>query len=145
MPRHVGLVELEEREVVLAGYGEEMLRRALRRNDRDVGVAVLYRLAREVLHDRGVVHKVLDGGDRLRRREGHDGRHRLESAHGEFVDGIHQIRVGEADLEASLPKLEEQIVLFYDLPQRRTGEALAVPPHRLCAVDAREHRRLAGG
>ena len=143
MPRDVRLEELVEREVVLARDPEKVLRRALGRDDRDVGVAVLYRLARKVLHERAVLHQV--GGDayRLGRRERHDGRHRLEPPRGKLVGGVDEVRIGEAHLLAHLAKREEEVVALDDLAELLPGEALAVAPHRGGAVYAGEHRRLA--
>ena len=144
MARDVGLEELVQREVVLPREREEVLRRALRRDDGDVGVPVLDRLAREVLHERAVLHEVVGRQDDLGRRQGHDRRHRLEAAGLQLLGGVHEVGVGERDLLPALLELQEEVVLLDDLPQRRTREALAVLAHRHRAVHAREHGGLAG-
>ena len=142
MSRDIRLEELVKREVVHEGETEEMFRRTLRRDDRDVGIAVLNRLARQVLHERTVLHQVLRNRNRLRGRERHDGRHGLEPPRADLVRRIHEIGVGEPDALVALPELEKKVVVLDDLAQLRSRESLAMLPDRRRAVHPGEHRRL---
>ena len=92
VPRDVCLEELVEGEVVEERKAEKMLGRALRRDDRNVRVAVLDRLPRQVLHQRPILHQILGDGNRLGDRERHHGRHRLETAGADLLDRIDEIR-----------------------------------------------------
>ena len=143
MAGDVSLEELVEREVVFPGDGKEMLRRPLRRDDRDVGVPVLDRLAREILHEGTVVGQFIRRRNHLGRRQGHDGRHRLEPACRQLRRRVDEIGVGELHLLAAPLEFEEEIVVFDDLPQGGTRKTLAMSADRLGTIDAREHRRLA--
>ena len=140
--RHVRLEELVQREVVLPRERKEMLRRTLRRDDADVGIAVLNRLARQVLHQRPVFHEVVRRRDHLGRRQRHHCRHRLVAPRNQLFRRLDQIRVGKAHLLVALAQLEKKVVLLDDLPKRRPGEPFAMPAHRLRTIHPREHRRL---
>ena len=144
VPRHVGLEELVKREVVLEGDAEEMLGRALGSYDGDFGIAILYRLARDVLHHGSIFSEVVDGGYRLGCGQRHYCRDGLEAARGKVFGRLHKVGVRKADPFAALLQLEEKVVLLYYVPQRRTGEALAVLSDGKRTVYPCEHRRLAG-
>ena len=140
----VRLEELVQGEVVLKRNAEKMLGRALRGNDRYVGVSVLYGLARQVLHQRTVRNEVVRRGDRLRNRQRHDSRHRLEAVGDKLIDRVDQVGVCEADAKPPSLQLEKQVVRLDDLSERRPGEPLAVALHRSGAVDTCEHGCLPG-
>ena len=142
MPRDIRLEEFVEREVIHEGEAEEMLRRALRRNDRDIRVAVLDRLARQVLHERPILHQVLRDRNRLGGRERHDGRHGLEPPRPDLIRRIHEIGVGEADALVALPKLKKEVVVLNDLPELGSRKSLAMSPKDRRTVHPGEHRRL---
>ena len=140
----VRLEELVERQVICAREAKEVLGRTGRRDDRNVGIAVLDRLARQVLKNRVIVHQVVDRRDGFRRRQGHHGRHRLEATGGQLICRIDQIGVRKLHATAASLQFEKEIVGLDDLPEFGSGKAFAMASHRLGAVDAREHRRLAG-
>ena len=140
----IRLEKLVEGKVVGAGDAEEVVGGILRGDGGDVGVAVLDRLAGEILHESLVVREVVDGGDGLRRGEGHDGGDRLEAARDKLVRGVHEIGVGELDaLSARLERKKEVVVLDL-LSEGRARKAFAVPPHEDRSVDAGEHGGLSG-
>ena len=124
---------------------EEVGRRVLRRDDGDLGVTVLDCLAREILHHRRVVGQVVGGGHHLGRGERHDGGDALEAARDEFVRRLHEVGVREPHALAARLELQEQVILFDLLPQRRPRKALAVTAHEDGRVHAREHGGLSRG
>ena len=142
MPGDVGLKEFVEGEVVEERQAEEMLGGALRRHDRNVRIAVLDRLPRQVLHERPVLHQVLGDGNRLGGRERHHGRHGLEAAGADLLDRIDKIRIRETDPLVSAPQLHEEIVILDDLAELHARKPLAVLPERRRAIHPGEHRRL---
>ena len=144
MPGNVRLEELVEREVVEARDAEEVRGGVLRRDDGDVGVAVLYGLARQVLHQRTVGNQVVRRGDRLGNRQRHDRSNRLEAVGDKLGDRVDQVGVCEADAKPPSLQLEKQVVRLDDLSERRPGEPLAVALHRSGAVDTCEHGCLPG-
>ena len=120
-----------------------MLGRTLRRNDGDVGIAILDRLSRKVLHERTVLHQVLGNGNRLGRRKSHNGRHRLEPARTNLLNGVDEIGVCESDAFVTLLELEEEVIVLDDLAELRSRKPLTVFPKRHRTVHTSEHRRLA--
>ena len=142
VPGDVGLEELVEGEVVEERKTEQMLRRTLRRDDRDVRVAVLDRLPRQVLHERPILHQVLGDGNRLGGRERHHGRHGLEAAGADLLGRIDKIRVREPDALIAPPQLHEEVVVLDNLAKLHPREPLAVLPDRSRAIHSSEHRRL---
>ena len=142
MPGDVGLKEFVEGEVVEERQAEEMLGGALRRHDRNVRIAVLDRLPRQVLHERPVLHQVLGDGNRLGGRERHHGRHGLEAAGADLLDRIDKIRIRETDPLVSAPQLHEEIIILDDLAELHARKPLAVLPERRRAIHPGEHRRL---
>ena len=142
MSRDIRLEELVKREVVHKGETEEMLRRALRRNDRDVGVAVLDCLARQILHERTILHQVLRDLNRLGNRKRHHGRHGLEPPRTDLIRRIHEIGIGEADALVALAELEKEVVVLNDLLQFGSRKPLAMLPDRRRTVHPGEHRCL---
>ena len=142
MPGDVGLEEFVEGEVVEERQAEEMLGRALRRHDRDVRIAVLDRLPRQVLHERTVLHQVLGDGNRLGGRERHHGRHGLEATGADLLDRIDKIRIRETNPLVPAPQLHEQVVVLDDLAELHAREPLAVLPERRRAIHPGKHRRL---
>ena len=142
MSGDIRLEELVEREVVPEREAEEMFRRALRRDDGDIGIAVLDRLTREVLHERAVLHQVLGDGNRLGGRERHHGRHGLEAAGADLLNRIDKIRIRETNPLVPAPQLHEEIVVLDDLAELHARKPLAVLPERRRAIHPGEHRRL---
>ena len=122
-----------------------MLCGVLGRDDGHVGVAVLNRLAREVLHQSLLVEEVVQRGDDLGCRESHHRGDALEAARDEFICRLDEIGVGEFDALAAGLELEEKVVLLDFLAEAGAGEALAVPAHEKGGVDAGEHGGLASG
>lgn len=144
MPGDVRLEKLVERQIVRAREAKQVLGRARRRNDGNVGIAILNRLAREILQEGLVVLKVCNCRDGLRRRQGHHRRHGLEPPIRQFVRRLNEIGVGELHAPPALLQFKEEVVARDDLPKFLAGETLAMTANRLGAVDAREHRRLPG-
>ena len=142
MPGDVGLKEFVEGEVVEERQAEEMLGRALRRNDRNVRVAVLNGFPRQVLHKRTVLHQVLGDGNRFGGRERHYGRHRLEAARTDLFGRVHKVRICETHALVSPPKLHKEVVVLDDLPEFGPGEALAMLSKRRGAIHPGKHCRL---
>ena len=116
----------------------------MRRNDRNVRIAFLYGLARQILHKRHVGGEIVGGRDRFRNRERHNRRHRFETPELEFVGSVDKIGVGEADPFAAPLQFKKDVVGGDDVAHRRPGEAFAVLADLLRAVDAGEHSRLSG-
>ena len=114
-------------------------------DDRDVRIAVSDCLAGQVLENGTIIREIGDGGDRLRRRKSHHGRHRLESSCLKFVCGFNQVGIRELHLLAASLELQEEIVLGDEIPKSWPREAFTVLPHELWSVYAREHGGLSSG
>lgn len=145
MARYISLEKFVEGEVIGAGDVEKMERCGFRGDGGDVGVAILYGLAGEILHYGLVVHQIGDSGDDFGCGEGHDGGDALETPGGEFVDVLDEVGVGELHSFAAFSEGEKKIVLFDFAAEGWTGEAFAVPAHENGGVHASEHRGLPGG
>ena len=141
----VGLEELEERKVVLLGDVKEVFGRALGRNHRNIGVALLDGFARDVLVDGVVGGEILGGGDGAGGGKRHYGSYALEAVERELFGAVDEVAVGKSDPLAPAAQLQKEVVVFDNLPEGRPGEALAVFAHRRGAVDAGEHGGLPGG
>ena len=108
-----------------------MFRRALRRYNPDIGITVLNRLARQILHERCVFHKIVYRRYNLGRGKCHHGRDRLIATRLQLLGGIDQVGVCEFYLFAAPLKLKKKIIVLDYFSERRTGKTFAVLAHRL--------------